>query len=355
MKSFISIIGLVFCATISAQVQWQSNFDLTTRALYVESSTQQARSFGIMPSANITILIQDNLTFSSRASALLETGSYKGTLLDEFKPDQQVILNHAYFSYRPWESIQMLAGAIPMKDWSTDLLIDSTRFLGAAARQKISLWGDAAISIDALGAIPSNQELTNRLGSVSEGTPSYWQAGLSLNLPGDLLGIEAKAYTWGYSNVDGDIAFQSGFMGNQTIGVGSSNTRFAYSYKGFAGNFDIEGEVALMRWGLGFDYLFNDGAPDERNQATRARASLGHKNHNFVFSYFEIESDASIGYYNNALLGHTNRDGMGFDYEYQYSKDSSMGLKAVSAKTIRSSLLQANQDAISIWWRLNLK
>lgn len=355
MKKYSVVAGLLFCTTAMAQVQWQSGFDLTTRALYIESSTQQARSFGIVPGANVTISIQDNLTFFSRASALLETGSYKGTLLDEFKPDQQVVLNHAYFDYRPWESIQLLGGAIPMKDWSMDILIDSTRFLGAGARQKIALWGEAALSIDILGAIPSNQELTNRLGSVSEGTPSYWQTGLSLNLPGDLLGIKTKAYAWGYSNVDGDIAFQSGFMGNQTIGVGSTNTRFAYSYKGFAGSFDIDGEVSTFRWGLGLDYLFNDGAPDERNQATRARINLGHLKHDFTFSYFEIESDASIGYYNNALLGHTNRDGIGLDYTYKYSKDSSVGLKAVRAKTIRSSLLQADQDAISMWWRLNLK
>lgn len=355
MRRISAAISLLFCASTFAQVQWQSKFDLTTRALYVESSTQQARRFGIIPASEITISIQDNLTFYSRASALLETGSYKGTLLDEFKPDQQVILNHAFFDYAPWSGSQLLAGALPMKDWSTDLLVDSTRFLGVGARQKLPLWAQASVSVDVLGAIPSNQELTNRLGSVSEGTPSYWQAGLTLDLPGDILGILTKAYAWGYSNVDGDIAYQSGFMGNQTQGVGSTNTRFVYSYKGFAGSFDIKGELAPVRWGLGLDYLFNDGAPDERNQATRARVMIGYTQHDFTIGFFEIESDASIGYYNNSMLGHNNREGIQFDYKYQYSKDNSLGLEIVQSKTIRASLLQVDQDAVSLWWHLQLK
>lgn len=337
-----------------AAYKWNVNFDLAVNAQYVEGQTQQARNFGIAPAANVNVQLFENLSFKARASALLETGSYKGTLLDEFKPDQQVVLNHAYFHYLPWQSMQTQLGAIPMKGWTPDMLISSTRFLGANAIQKISLWADAALELKALAAIPTNQELTNRLGTVSEGTPSYWQAGVGLDLPGDILGINAQAFAWGYSDITNNVAYQSSFMGNQTTGFGSNNTRLAYAFKGFTGVLDFNGQLGGIKYGIGGDYIFNDGAPDSRNQAMRSRATLGFGAHKNIFSWFKIESDAAIGYYNSSILGHTNRDGISYEYIYQDTKESSFGLTAVHSKTIRTTLLQADQDAINVWWRLEL-
>src|SRR5690606_22925901 len=137
------IVLVVHSTSAFAAYKWDVKFDLTVNAQYVEGQTQQARNFGIAPAANFNVQLLENLSFKARASALLEAGSYKGTLLDEFKPDQQVVLNHAYFNYLPWQSMQAQRGASPMKTWTPDMLISSTRFLGVNGIQKISLWSDA--------------------------------------------------------------------------------------------------------------------------------------------------------------------------------------------------------------------
>lgn len=349
-RSLLSMLALCFSSTVAAKLNWETSFDLSGKAFYLESATQQARTFGITPAANVDFKFNPQLSFFTRASALLETGSYKGTLLDEFKPDQQVLLNHAYFNLLPWHQFTLDAGAIPMHDKTSDLLVSATRFLGLAANQKINFYGDHSFSLEGLIAIPSNQELTNRLGNVSEGTPTYLQSGLGISLPGDLLNISAKSFLWGYSDVTGNVAFQSGFMGNQTIGIGATNTRLAYNFKGYGAIVDVAGEFTSLKWGLGADYLFNDGAPDSRNQAMRTRFKLAYHDHEFRLSWFEIEADAAIGYYNNAILGHTNREGFSFEYEHEYAQDISFGVNIIHAKTIRATLLQSDQDAVSFWW-----
>src|SRR5690606_37210691 len=107
--------------------------------------------------------LHENLFFYSKASAILETCSHKGTLLDDFKPDQQVILNYAFFKTHPWESSTLQAGAIPMKEFASDLHIDASRFLGTSANQSFKFLNENILNFFALAAIPSNQELTNRL------------------------------------------------------------------------------------------------------------------------------------------------------------------------------------------------
>ena len=336
-------------------LEYSYQFSLGSNITYIESSTQQARSFGIAPSAFIDLKISEEFKFFSQSSALLETGSHKGTLLDEFKPAQQVVLNYAFFDYTPWTKAHVKFGALPMDDWTPDIHISATRFFGASFIQAFPLWADASMTFKTLGAIPSNQELTNRLGNVSEGTPSYWQSGLDLDMPGDILGIKLQGYLWGYSDVDGNVAFQSGFMGNQTVGIGSANTRLAYKFRGYAGSFLLNGMIGQFNWGLGSDYIFNDSAPDERNQALQVNTILGYDKHLATFSWYEVESDSVIGYYNSALRGHTNRDGIALKYEYKASDKMEFGFEIVSAKVKKATLLQSDQDGATLWWNINLE
>ena len=335
-------------------MNYDHKFSLNTKMTYIESSTQQARSFGIIPAAILNVKITDKFKFFSKASILLETGSHKSALLDEFKPAQQVVLNHAYFDFNPWLLTHFNFGALPMKDWTPDILISSTRFFGASFDQAIPLWAQAQLHLQGLSAIPSNQELTNRLGGVSEGTPNYWQAGLELDLPGDLLGIKAQGFIWGYDNINGNIAYQSGFMGNQTQGVGSTNSTLAYKFNGYSGSIDFEGIVEEWNWALGGDYIFNDGAPNERSQGVKLRFLFGHSDYQSTLSWFDIQSDAAIGYYNNSLLGHTNRNGYAYQLEVKIDASSKIIFDYTHSTLIRQNLVQSNQDAASFNWSYQL-
>lgn len=350
-----AFLFLVLVSQNSFAMSYQHHFSLTTMMTYIESSTQQARSFGIAPAGTLDIAISDRFKFYSKASILLETGSHKSALLDEFKPAQQVVLNHAFFDFNPWLLSHFQLGALPMKSWTPDMLISSTRFFGASINQAVPLWASAKLHLQALAAIPSNQELTNRLGGVSEGTPSYWQTGVQLDLPGDLLGIKARGFIWSYDNINGNVAYQSGFMGNQTLGIGSTNSSLAYRFDGYAGSLDFNGVINQWNWSIGGDYIFNDGAPNERNQATKLRILLGHNDYQSTFSLFEIQSDAAIGYYNNAFLGHTNRKGFSYQLEIKVDNTSKIIFDYIHSDLIRQTLVQSNQDAVSINWSYELK
>lgn len=349
-----AFLFFIFLTQNSFAMSYIHKFSFNTKMTYIESATQQARGFGIAPAGSLDITISDKFKFFSKASILLETGSHKSALLDEFKPAQQVILNYAFFDFNPWLLTHFNFGAIPMKNWTADILISSTRFFGASINQAVPLWADAKLNLQALASIPSNQELTNRLGGVSEGTPSYWQAGMQLDLPGDILAIKAKGFVWAYDNINGNVAYQSGFMGNQTLGIGSTNSTLAYKFNGYAGTIDFEGSFDQWSWGLGVDYVFNDGAPNERNQATKFRMSLGHGDYQSSLAWFEIQSDAVIGYYNNALLGHTNRNGLSYQLEYQVDSSSKIIFDYVHSSVIKQTLVQSDQDAVSFNWSYQL-
>ncbi len=355
VQMFIIRSFLFFVITITNvfAIEYDYRFSLGSNITYIESPTQQARSFGISPSVIIDLKISEEFKFFSQSSALLETGSHKGTLLDEFKPAQQVVLNYAFFDYSPWKMTHFNLGALPMSKWTPEIHISATRFFGISFVQAFPLWSQASLTFKTLGAIPSNQELTNRLGGVSEGTPSYWQSGVALDLPGDILGINIQGYLWGYSDVNGNVAFQSGFMGNQTVGIGSANTNLAYSFRGYAGRVNLKGLVGSFNWAIGGDYIFNDGAPDERNQAIQSNLIIGLDKHQSSISWFDIQSDAVIGYYNSALYGHTNRTGFALKQEYNFDKQSSFGIELVRAKIKKTTLLQSDQDAVSIWWKVD--
>tara|TARA_R110000868_G_scaffold136049_11_gene348848 strand:+ start:7733 stop:8800 length:1068 start_codon:yes stop_codon:yes gene_type:complete len=355
MLSRLIILISLFPFVVCSKVDWTSRLALLSNATYVESSTQQARSFGLIPALSIDINIAPNLVFKAMSSAILETGSHKGTLLDEFKPDQQVVLNYGYFSYNPYEGNQIELGALPMSERAPNILIAGTRFLGAEILQEIALWGEAELNLYALSAIPSNQELTNRLGGVSEGTPGYQQLGINLSLPGDLIGIKFNAFAWSFNNVTGNVAYQSGFMGNQTQGIGSANTKLSYDYKGLASSLQMSGEVATTRWSFLAEMIYNDGAPDGRNQAMRLSPSIEIDSHTFTVSWFEIEADAAIGYYNNAIYAHTNRSGFALDYKLSFNEDEAFGISVARSNVLKATLLQSDQDYLKMWWSFQLK
>tara|TARA_R110000868_G_scaffold154736_2_gene380946 strand:+ start:5739 stop:6806 length:1068 start_codon:yes stop_codon:yes gene_type:complete len=355
MLSRLIILISLLPSLAASKIDWNGQLAISSNATYVESSTQQARSFGVTPELRLSINIKEDLTFYSKASAILETGSFKGTLVDEFKPDQQVLLNYGYFSYKPFSTNQLEFGALPMSSRAPRILVASGRFLGAEILQSFSLWGEAKLNFYALSAIPSNQELTNRLGGVSEGTPGYQQLGMDLNLPGDLVAIDFKAFAWSFNNVTGNVAYQSGFMGNQTQGIGSANTRFSYEYEGLGSSLQIKGQTQSFKWGVTTEFIYNDGAPDARNQALRLSPSITISDHQLSLSWFEIEADAAIGYYNESSYGHTNRTGLSFDYLIPFSNDESFGFSYANSKTINTTLLQSDQDVLKMWWRLQLK
>lgn len=349
-----AFLFFVLVSQNSFAMSYVHKFSFNTKMTYIESATQQARSFGITPAGLLDIKISDKFKFFSKASILLETGSHKSALLDEFKPAQQVILNYAFFDINPWVFTHFDFGAIPMKKWAPDILISSTRFFGATIDQAIPLWAQAQLHLQALTSIPSNQELTNRLGGVSEGTPNYWQAGMQLDLPGDILGINARGFAWGYDNINGNVAYQSGFMGNQTLGIGSTNSTLAYKFNGYAGSLDFNGTVDQWNWGFGGDYIFNDGAPNQRNQATKLRMIIDHNDYQSTLTWFDIQSDATIGYYNNALLGHTNRNGFSYQLEIKIDSTSKIILNYVHSTIIKQTLVQSDQDALSFNWSYQL-
>lgn len=312
-----SLVGLLLLTAPMARL-WAYNLlektDLSGQVKiggdYVDNKQVEARVFGVSTYLNIKTQFNEKLKFDFSGGAAADVGSNNSFIIDEYAPRRQVQLKRAFFQWNPYESLGLKVGAINQRDYNLPLLLTRTAFLGSQQQFNINFSPNHKLYLRLQQAIPNNLNLTQRIGIVEDGTPSFFIETIGLKLDGDLLAFEGSASRWSYDALSTGVAYQSQFLGNSVSGGGQLNSDFIYRYSGYTANaylkISLSDDFGIKTWG---HYLYNDEAPEKRNRGQLFAAGLFFGHLLFHINYFKNESDSSPAFYNSALFSHNNHEG----------------------------------------------
>lgn len=293
---------------------------------YVDNKQVEARVFGVTGFLGVKADITETLKLNVNAGATLEVGSNNSFIIDEYAPRRQWRLRNAHFKYEPFSFLSIKAGAVNQRDYYSPLLMTSSAWLSLQERISLNFSDNHTVYVRAQQAIPNNLNLTQRIGIVEDGTPSFLMESAGFDFKGDILSINAEAGIWSYNSLSTGAAYQSQFLGNSVSGGSQLNSDFLYSFSGvnFSGGLTayLYDDFGIAVWG---QYLYNDKAPEERNKGQVIKGSLILDHIRPSILFFRNESDSSVGFYNSAFYSHNNHEG--YSVQLQYKKPHSENSK----------------------------
>ncbi len=347
----IFILFLVLSSTSSLAESAQSNHELnkwfdefqlkaSLNSNIVEAENLKARVFGFRLNATLKDKITTDTSFFLDAVLILESGSNEAIAsIAEYQPIEGVNFNEGGFAYQPWPFLKLRLGALNQKVLNSPLLVGPNAFV---AFEQSLLFNQFYLRTQQ--AIPNNNMLTKRIGSVDTGTPQFITETFGLNF-GEKNFFNAEFSHFKYRDLSSDVANKSITIGNSTSGINSS-TRYLYEFEGLntaiSSRFYL-GSVGLL---LGGEYLYNDKAPSKRNSGTLAMLGLELCNHVFKVESFRNESDTAPAFYNYKYYGHNNMQGTAAIYEYD-DKDINLKLRYAQFSPVEENNLQVKTELFS--------
>ena len=313
---------------------------------YVDNQQVEARVMGLMIGADVTIPYSDTFKIEFSGGALLETGSNSSFITNEYEPNRIWILKYAQATYNPFEALKLEAGAISQSDYNSPLLVSGSAFLGVRETLSLNFTKNHRVYLKLEQTIPNNINLIQRIGVVEDnGTPYYYNEGIGLELEGDLLGLQVEASQFRFESLAAGIANISRNFGNSVTSGNNISSDFVYGYKGYNLMWDITASpidsVELEFYG---QWLYNDEAPDGRNQGHIYGLGLNMNPWIINIEQFRSESDSSIAYYNSKDYSHNNHEGMLYRFKYEVEDYQEISFTYISSTLLESNSLQSDTE-----------
>lgn len=342
-----SLIFFIICPLLFANIafaQWPAlNGSLSWHGVSVDESLQNAKVMGTQMLFSLPqFKVAQDTSLIIEVGANLEIGSSDATYIKEFAPDREVILRNAYVLYSPWSWIELNAGAISQGIYNSPLLVGSRAFVAAKEQINFHISDDHLFYVSSEQAIPSNDSLTNRIGSVEGKTPQFMIHSLGMDLKGNVLDLKLAASLWRYNSLSSSVAYYSRFMGNTVSGIGTDASRFFYGYYGKNVSMQLKlFNTSAVNLTFEGQWLINDDAAENHDTGMLARGYLGLYSHRLGLSMLRNESDSSVAFYNSSFLGHNNRKGIGLSLDGPLSKDWEYEIETYDLDLIDQSLYQS--------------
>lgn len=273
------------------------------RTEVVESEVVKARILGFHFGVDYEHQVRKELDFYLRALAILETGSndVNGTVA-EFEPNESIQLQEGGMRYIPSRWLTLDLGAINQQKYHSPLLLDAIPFAGISQRLNFGYF-----YINLQQSVPNNNNLRRRIGSVDTGTPTFLMETFGFYW-GKKHKLKGEISHFSYKNLSNGVADNSRTMGNSVSGSGNG-TEFLYDFDGLNITLDSSFVLSGVQLELGGNYLYNDKAPDGRNEGALAYLGLRGNALGVQLESFRNESDTSVGFYNSRYYGHNNVSG----------------------------------------------
>lgn len=306
----------------------------------VEAENIKSRVFGY----NLSLYIQDSFAPDLKAflgaTASLETGSNQvNATVAEFEPNEGINLDQGGLIYQPTSILRFRIGALNQSDFDSPLLLGNSAF--AAIEEKISI---GPFYFKAQQAIPSNNKLTKRIGTIDKGTPYLSTETLGMDI-GHKRSLKLEASHFKFKDLSNNIAEQSSSFGNSVTGIGNS-IKYNYEFDGYNVVLDSKYNYGNSSFFFSGEYLYNNEAPSKRNTGTLARIGYGYKTISFQLESFRNESDTAPAFYNSKYYGHNNIKGSAASFKF-IDKDLDMKLRFTSFTPIEDNASQAKTEMIS--------
>lgn len=353
--AFLALILLVIYASGVSAKDKRLNGSFSLIGEKVTGEVNEAQIFGVKTSLTYQQRLLKRLSMKVGASLSLETGNSETLLgLGSYKPSNSISLSEAELRFKANQKVELRAGALNQRYHKNPLMMTSTPFIGA--REILShQYRQWTFQLDLLQSIPSNQNLSRRLGGVSEGSAAFFNEKIRAKAKGDLFDFQASVGHFAFDQLNSDVAYQSRLLGNTVSGVGSVNNRFVYSFVGWNGDLSLKYK-GLSNIHLTFDsaWQFNTKAPDGRNLAYMLSPGLkwgkNKRLYKFSLAYFENQSDSSVAYYSSKVFGHMNRTGGLFNVEVEdRTYQLNYGFRGVRTNPIVETPFQNEETIFSVF------
>lgn len=309
---------------------------------HVDSTNVKARVLGVDIGLQFRDAITEDLYYHARLAGNFENGTNKATgLTAEYEPNQAVNLWEGGLVYTPTSFLRFEAGALNQNKYASPLLVWNTAFAGAT--EEIRFEG---LYLRAQQAIPNNNILSRRIGGIDEGTPMFFMETLGYEYDDNHLRFRGEASRFSFSDLSSQVALTSQDFGNSVVGANQS-ARFLYGFRGT----NVSGELSYTTTGnykvmLGGQFIFNEGAPDKRNQGHLAEVGAGKNGVLLKVGTFRNESDSAPAFYNARLYGHNNMQGTVVTLMGQHP-DLTFRVQAVQGKIIEQNIRQSDMNIIT--------
>lgn len=342
---FISIFLSPFC--LASDYELEKSFSI--RTLSIDSNEISSKNVGLSLGLKGTYQYRDDLKLVAGAMALMETGSNKATNNNSFQAIQSVALDEAYLHWFPRGFFDLKLGAINQRVYSSPIFLTDLSFVSALEKLSYSFpWLE--LYFFAQQAIPSNSDLTQRVGAIENGTPQFFAETFGTRSIAGPAEAVFEATHFQFTDLSRSVAHQSRFRGNLVDGLGQTNAFFLSGFKGthflMSFNWSFFDQFSL---GLKSAYIVNDKASNDLNKGQLIELNAKFSRSEFDFGFYRNERQASVAFYNSKYLGDSNRKGTYFIFK-QDLKNSPTSIKMAFYKyqAIESDLYQTDGQIVTL-------
>lgn len=290
----------------------------------------------------------DQFHFESLWGVILEVGSEDALLVSENAPNNELLLDYAFFEYLHQSKLfSMKVGAINQSLNASPLLFSNLPFMASEQKAYFPLSLHSQLYFFAEEAIPTNHSLLSRLELNEKGAPLffYYGTGVLVDTAKFKGFIEIGNYL--FKNLSHNVANISGLQGNSVDGSASELRTFHFSYSGF----NIASKITYQQYHLKYiflnlEFLRNLKAPRGRSDGLRIKIGRETQEMQLALEYFKNESDSSIAFYNTSLRGHNNMEGIGLSSKFFLTKEMDLECLFFVKKPIIKEIIRERSSEI---------
>lgn len=312
----------------------KSEFEPIFESKYTTLNSRQNKGslFALSLRMDMSYGISENLQFEFDGGASFEKGNSNSLFNNSpIEPSSQLVFRRAEFVYRPAREITFKAGAIGTREVDQPILLGRGAFLGTK-QQFVKEIDKFTFELSAMQTIPNNMNYSNRLDEVDEGDPRFYYEEVKLTY-GDVHEedekrfndgnfISAKLGHFAFDSLSNSVADYSRFIGNSvnTFSDRQGDSEFIFSYQGWSQKYSAQFKLTkYIRVTTDFGLIENTAAPiDNKGSYFRFKPiyNFGDVEYSLGYSNFEVERDATVGFYQPRSFFNVNHRGESYEFKY---------------------------------------
>lgn len=310
----------------------------TFRAYSFDERQDKSQLVQLYLEPKLLMHITSDFKFRAKGSVSLSTARVQTRFED---PTFNTLnLNELVLSYEPSQWFHLEVGALDQNQLKSPMLVHERSFPGAMIK---SHWvGErSSLQFKAQYSIPNSTSMESDR-TKNEELPTFATQGVDWDWsPLSWARLSANVHHFTYNDLPSVVAYQSGRLGNEVIGVNASESYFAYGFDGFAQNLSLQFDIhERVKNNLKIQVVENLDAPSDRRRSQWTGLGFDFFFKDIVVSpevaYFYAESDSVPALYSAVQLGRNNRQGMYYGLQVYFQN---LGLR-VSANYIKADVIE---------------
>jgi len=333
------------------------DLDISSSFASLQGSPDKANKFRFSIMADTEFTLTNNIMFVAYAGFKYEAGNSNASFNEKrYAPSTRAVYSHAYIKYAPIKPIELQAGALDNRDNEAVSIFANYGVSSLGAREKLSFGTDNfKVNITATQAMPSNDDLSDEIGTVKEETPKFFSEMVNIELNIGAQMLYAQAGHFAYQDLSSSVAYTDKFYGNTVTGTTETDSAYAYNFKGWVSTVGAKLQITKsLMVNPEAEMIKNDEAPEGLNSGRVAKLNLETEiiNHKIKASFgnFDNESDTAPAYYSKTLYKNDYK-GNFVDLRIDNPENLETTFKFVDRKTKSNSAFIGDEKVYSLTLR----